>query len=226
MNCWNKIKNLFKKKKPSTTTKPEPIPIPPMITTEDDFFNVSQLFDIMKYDNHNDTYKANRDVFDGCIKYCDALNTMFKQYKINTYYRVCHCLAQIAKESSHLRHCRELGSNWYFWKRGLNPKWRGRGLIQLTHKYHYVAYTKYLKNRGSPVDLVKYPEKLAELPYAADAIGFYWTVCRDLNPICDKGDEAIREITLEVNGGLRGLANRTALYLKAKEVLKWQTENI
>ena len=54
-------------------------PVPPVLTVEEDFFNVDQLFEIMKYE---DAPSADKKVMEGCEKYCKALNTMFKQYNI------------------------------------------------------------------------------------------------------------------------------------------------
>ena len=90
-------------------------------------------------------------------------------------------------------------------------RYRGRGLIQLTGKTNYRAFSSFLRE-----DVVRAPDLVAT-KYPVRSAVYFWTE-RDLNRWADADD--ISTITLEVNGpARRGLAERTALLYKAKRAL-------
>jgi len=91
-------------------------------------------------------------------------------------------------------------------------RYRGRGFIQLTGKDNYREAGKYLSQ-----DLVGQPDLAEDLGVGARVAGWYWT-SRDLNPFADSGQ--FDTITKRINGGLNGLKDRRAYYMRAKEILR------
>jgi len=90
-------------------------------------------------------------------------------------------------------------------------KFRGRGCIQLTGKDNY---TKFAKNCGKSLeDAVTYCETLE----GAIASGCYFWKVNNLNRFCDKDDYI--GLTKAVNGGTRGLDDRTNKTKKAYATL-------
>ena len=89
--------------------------------------------------------------------------------------------------------------------KGHGPKYKGRGLIQLTWKDNYKKYFKHLGE-----DFISTPEKVAEnLKYTFDSAGWYWTkgsAWGDINSKADNDD--LIAVSIAVNGGLNGYAHR------------------
>lgn len=85
-------------------------------------------------------------------------------------------------------------------------KYRGRGLIQLTGKENYTAFSKY-DLCTEPV--LKNPDKVAVFPLNQVAAMWYWEQ-RKINAPADLGN--IDEVTRLVNGGKNGLATRKVIY--------------
>lgn len=88
--------------------------------------------------------------------------------------------------------------------------YRGRGLIQITGRGNYLACGKAL---GLP--LVSNPELLLTPSHAAMSAAWFWDA-RGLNAVADLGE--IERVTRLVNGGLHGLADRVAIYTRARSV--------
>jgi putative chitinase len=85
-------------------------------------------------------------------------------------------------------------------------KFIGRGLIQLTGKNNYVAYSLACDNEA-----LQYPQ-IVELPkYAAESAGWFWDVNR-LNTLADAQD--VKGMCRRINGGFNGLEDRQAKYNK------------
>jgi putative chitinase len=85
-------------------------------------------------------------------------------------------------------------------------KYIGRGLIQLTGKNNYVAYSMACDNEA----LTK-PEIVEQPKYAAESAGWFWSVNR-LNQLADAQD--ITGMCRRINGGLNGLYDRQMKYSK------------
>lgn len=90
-------------------------------------------------------------------------------------------------------------------------RYRGRGPIQLTFRGNYRAAGEKLG-----LDLVNNPDRVLEPAIGARVAGWYWD-SRKLNVLADARDFV--GITKAINGGTHGLADRTALYEKAKRAL-------
>ncbi len=89
--------------------------------------------------------------------------------------------------------------------------YRGRGLIQLTGKNNYVAFAKFRKE--SLEDTVTY---MSTPEGAAMSAGWFWSN-NGLNVLADQG--RFTDITRRINGGVNGMADRQALWGKAKKTL-------
>lgn len=159
--------------------------------------------------------------------FAPVLNTAMMARDIVTPARQAAFIAQIGHESGQFLYVRELGSDKYLAKYDTGPlaarlgntpeadgdgqKYRGRGLIQITGRANYKACGEALG-----LDLLSNPE-LLELPqHAAASAAWFWK-SRALNTLADRGD--IEGITRKINGGLNGLAERVALWNKARKVL-------
>jgi putative chitinase len=88
-------------------------------------------------------------------------------------------------------------------------RYRGRGLIQVTGKGNYQAYSRdtYKDDR-----CVLHPDTLAD-PYDAVRSALWYWKKNNLNALADTRD--IRQMSLRVNGGLNGYEDRRYYYEKA-----------
>lgn len=176
------------------------------------------------------------------MKWLAPLNAAMEKYEINTAVRIGAFIAQVGHESGRLQFVREIWNPkqcpWQLRYEGradlgnTQPgdgfKFRGRGLIQITGRKNYR-----LCGAALGIPLENKPELLEIPEYAAMSSGWFWVQgaglnlsntakarlgegC-NLNLIADKGD--FEGITLAVNGGTNGWADRLALYNKAEEVL-------
>lgn len=108
--------------------------------------------------------------------------------------------------------------------KGYGPKYKGKGLIQLTWKD---TYEKYFKHLGKP-ELIKTPEKVAEdLFYTFDSAGWYWnhgSAWGNMNTKADHDD--LIAVSIGINGGMNGYdyrkknLKRILKEMKVKETCK------
>jgi len=150
-----------------------------------------------------------------------------QQYEIRTPRRKAAFLAQVAHETGQLRYleepwgpseqqrryeppsslARQLGNI----EPGDGERFRGRGLIWIAGRANYQRF-----GDAIGVKLVANPDIAAEPDIAAHTAAWFWQ-SRGLNELADAGD--IAGITRRIAGGLNGLAERTALYERARSVL-------
>lgn len=141
---------------------------------------------------------------------------------INTPLRMAHFLAQLGHESGCLRYTKELADGSAYEGRadlgnvqpGDGPRFKGRGLIQLTGRLNYRAYGKACGRDFEGDDdpnLVSNDRNLA-----VDVAGWFWAD-RNLNDWADRDD--LREITRRINGGFNGLTQRAQFLARAKWLL-------
>ena len=90
-------------------------------------------------------------------------------------------------------------------------KYRGRGIIQLTGKDNYAAFSLKANNNA-----LLEPDLVAEPELAAMSAGWFWDT-NGLNKLSDTGD--VRAVTRRINGGFNGLADREAKYNKLITIL-------
>lgn len=88
-------------------------------------------------------------------------------------------------------------------------KYRGRGLIQLTGKNNYVAYSMACDNEA-----LQHPNIVVEPKYAAESAGWFWNVNK-LNTLADAQD--VVGMTKRINGGINGLDDRQIKYAQVME---------
>ena len=88
-------------------------------------------------------------------------------------------------------------------------KFRGRGLIQLTGKNNYVAYSLACDNEA-----LQKPEIVEQPKYASESAGWFWDVNR-LNTLADKQD--VGGMCRRINGGYNGLDDRQMKYSKVMD---------
>ena len=150
-------------------------------------------------------------------RFLPHLNKYMGEFEINTPLRAAHFLAQVMHESGELRYTRELASGAAYEGRkdlgnthpGDGRLYKGRGLIQLTGRNNYAAYSRYCG-----VDLLKKPALLEQPLGAVRSACWYWTT-RGLNALADK--DALVLITKRINGGTNGLPSRTGYLGRAKK---------
>jgi putative chitinase len=135
--------------------------------------------------------------------------------------RVCHFLAQAAHESMGFSRLSELGGPAYFERYqgrrdlgNLQPgdgvKFHGRGIFQLTGRTNYADMSGRIG-----ADLVANPDEAMRPVTSLRIACIFWST-RGLNDAADADD--IERITRRINGGHNGLAERTALYRKARTI--------
>lgn len=155
--------------------------------------------------------------------FCGPLELTMQRYGIDTVLRRAHFLAQVGHESGALRYDEELASGAAYEGRadlgniepGDGPRFKGRGLIQLTGRANYTAYGI---ARGTDFTSGDAPLRLAEdHDLAADVAGWFWQ-SRGLNALADADD--VRAITRRINGGYNGLADRIEYLGRAKFFLR------
>lgn len=136
---------------------------------------------------------------------------------IDTPLRQAHFLAQLGHESGGLVFAEEIADGTQYEHRpdlgnnqpGDGPRFKGRGLIQLTGRTNYSAYGKAIDR-----DLLSDPSVVATNPdLAVDVACWYWET-RKLNPLADADD--VEAVTHKVNGGLNGLEDRKAYLRRGK----------
>ena len=128
-------------------------------------------------------------------------------------------LAQIGHESWGFTKMVEKADGWAYEGRrdlgnthsGDGPRYKGRGLIQLTGRANYREAGKALG-----IDLEGNPEKAAEPGVAAKVAGWYWSKY-GCNELADKGD--FWTITQRINGGQNGAKDRYAYWARAKKAV-------
>lgn len=148
-----------------------------------------------------------------------VLRGTLESYDITTRLRIAHFLGQTCHESAGFRATEEFASGEAYEGRkdlgntqeGDGPRFKGRGLLQLTGRANYREFGKALK-----LDLEKNPAIAAQPAISLLIACEYWKR-RKINAECDKDD--IEAVTRKINGGLNGIADRRALTSRAKTVL-------
>ena len=153
-------------------------------------------------------------------KFLPFLNQYAERFEVDTTLRFAHFIAQVAHESGELRYVRELASgmkdegrkdlgNFY---PGDGPRYKGRGLLQITGRKNYQVVGEALG-----LNLLDNPW-LLEQPEWAVASAFWFWDRHKLNTWADKDD--VVTITKRINGGTNGLADRKKFLLAAKKIFK------
>jgi putative chitinase len=157
--------------------------------------------------------------------FAQPLALVMRRYNINTPIRQAHFLAQLAHETSGLQDVEEIASGAAYEGRGdlgnTQPgdgaRFKGRGLIQLTGRANYAAFSKHLGK-----DVLSNPGLVSSDPnIAASAAGWFWTM-RGLNKYADRDD--VLTVSVRINGRKRngfpnGFSDRKARLALIKGVM-------
>lgn len=145
-----------------------------------------------------------------------VLAATLESYDITSRLRIAHFLGQTCEELAGYRTTEEFASGREYegrqdlgnTQKGDGPRYKGRGLLQLTGRANYADYGKALG-----VDLVNNPTLAAQPALSLKIACEYWKR-HDINADCDRDDA--QAVTRKVNGGLNGLSDRIAFTQKAK----------
>lgn len=141
------------------------------------------------------------------------LNECLHRFGVTTKPRLRHFLSQTAHESGGGRYKKELASGWDYEDRadlgntqpGDGPRYKGAGYIQLTGRSNYQDFANFI-NDPAVMQGVDY---VAE-HYPFSSAGFWWQNNK-MNELCDS-NPSVKKVTLRVNGGTNGLADREMYY--------------
>lgn len=164
------------------------------------------------------------------LKFLPFLQAAMAERDIVAPAREAAFLAQIAHESGQLRFMEEIWGPTPAQRRcepvstlaqrlgntesGDGERFKGRGPIQLTGRANYRTFGEALG-----VDLITQPT-LAAAPSCAFRVAALFWDRNGLNELADLiTEDAFRQITRRINGGLNGLADRQRFYAVAREVL-------
>ncbi len=148
-----------------------------------------------------------------------VLEATLNDYDMNTPLRAAHFLAQTCHESAGFRTTEEFADGSAYNGRadlgntqpGDGPRFKGRGLIQLTGRANYAKYGPIIG-----IDLIADPAAAAAPAISLKIACEFWKQ-HGLNAFADSDD--IMTITRRINGGLNGIDDRKAALEKAKAVL-------
>ncbi len=152
--------------------------------------------------------------------YFEPLVAGLRKYHITSALRIAHFVAQIGHESASFRYAEELADGSAYEGRrdlgntevGDGKRFKGRGLIQLTGRANYLAYSK-----ATGIDYVAKPQLLASDPFAAVDVACWFWDQHKLNKLADRDD--VKTLTRRINGGFNGLDDRLDYLGRAKAVL-------
>lgn len=152
--------------------------------------------------------------------YFEPLKAGMTKYGITTPLQMAHFIAQLGHESMSFLYTEELASGAAYegrkdlgnTKAGDGKRYKGRGLIQLTGRANYTAYSKY-----TGVDYLAQPELLSTDPMVAVDVSCWFWKDRGLDKLAEMDD--VKAVTKRINGGYNGLDDRIQNLRRAKAVL-------
>ena len=147
------------------------------------------------------------------------LQSILKSYKLDTYLRIAHFMAQVTHECAGFRTTEEFATGEAYEGRadlgndqpGDGVRFKGRGLIQLTGRHNYRRYGDRLG-----LDLIGKPRIAAQPLISLRVACEYWKDHK-INKAADRDD--LIHATRLVNGGRNGLDDRRRYLRKAKLAL-------
>ena len=144
------------------------------------------------------------------------LNQCLNDFEITTTERIRHFLSQTGHESGGGKWKVELSDGWYLEGRtdigntepGDGPKYKGAGYLQMTGRANYQRFADDIDDQG----VMQGCQYVAD-NYPFTSAGFWWKD-NEMNALCDT-DPSVDQVTLRVNGGYNGLADRKDYYGRA-----------
>lgn len=152
--------------------------------------------------------------------YYEPLVQGMTRYGIDTPRQIAHFIAQLAHESGSLLYAQELADGSAYNGRtdlgntepGDGPRFKGRGLIQLTGRNNYREYSKF-----TGIDYVSDPTRVATDPMACVDVACWFWKDRNIGPLAEADDA--KAVTKRINGGYNGLDDRLEHLARAKALL-------
>lgn len=153
------------------------------------------------------------------------LPEMLIAFEVTSALRIAHLLAQVAHECDGFCTLEEYASGAAYENRkdlgnvkaGDGKRYKGRCPLQLTGRDNYRRFTIWMRDiQPKCPDFEAQPELVAEFPWAAWAVFFFWST-KKLNAVADRDD--LIAVTKVVNGGRNGLDDRRVKLGKAKSVI-------
>jgi putative chitinase len=151
--------------------------------------------------------------------FAQPLAGAMQEFGISTAKRQAAFVAQIAHESGQLRYVCEIASGDTYEGRadlgntqpGDGPRFKGRGLIQITGKTNYEACGKALG-----LALIQTPSLLEVPASACRSAAWFWQT-HGLSELADV--DKFGAITKRINGGFNGIDERLAYWLIARKMV-------
>jgi putative chitinase len=151
--------------------------------------------------------------------FIDPLNAAMAEADITSAIRAAAFIAQVAHESAELAFTSELGTGEQYEGRadlgntlpGDGPRFKGRGLLQITGRSNYQVCGEALG-----IDLLAQPQILESPVGACRSAAWFWRT-HDLNSLADA--DAFGAITHKINGGFNGMDSRLKYWLRARRAL-------
>jgi putative chitinase len=142
------------------------------------------------------------------------------KYAITTPLQMAHFIAQLGHESASFLYTEEIASGAAYEGRrdlgntepGDGKRFKGRGLIQLTGRANYAAYSRF-----TGIDYVAGPERLSTDPLVAVDVACWFWKDRGVDRLAEQDD--VKAVTKRINGGYNGLDDRIQNLNRAKAVL-------
>lgn len=162
----------------------------------------------------------------------DELNNGITKFKIISVNELCHFLAQVSHECGCGRWPREIWGPTktqltYEGRAGLGNnqpgdgfKFRGAGYIQMTGRYNYTAFSKYI---GDPKVIDIGADYVAA--HYCWISAFYWWMNNSMGQLCAT-NPSVSIVTKRVNGGQNGEAEREAYYAKCCNIFTSETVGV
>lgn len=167
-------------------------------------------------------------------KYMPFLTIYMPKYYISTPQRIGAFIAQTGEESINFSDTLEGDSGAAYEGRkdlgntqpGDGVKFKGRGLIQVTGRsnYHACSISLFRDDR-----LLETPEILLQPEFAVASACWFWANAKGLNQVADDPENWVHPgphqytkfqwITILINGGLNGYAQRLTNYIRARTAL-------
>lgn len=149
--------------------------------------------------------------------FVECLNHAMLEFGIDTAIRQSCFLAQVAHESGSLRYTLEIADGRAYEGRkdlgntqpGDGPKYRGRGLIQITGRTNTTACLVALGRKEEDRLYLETPMG------ACRSAAWFWKE-NGLNELADTG--AFAAITKKINGGFNGMDERIRHYIRIRKV--------
>jgi putative chitinase len=152
-----------------------------------------------------------------------GLDQYCPQYEINTHLRLAHFISQACHETCGFRYLKEIwgptqAQRAYEGRVDLGNVrvgdgflYRGRGIFQLTGRDNYAR-----EGAALSLPLEVDPDLAADPETSAHIACHYWQT-HQINVPADAND--IERVTRAINGGLNGLVDRQACFVRARQLL-------